>query len=222
MATHKIFTWLDLQRKSKTLDLAHKQIMMAIKTVTELKEAITAFAEGKRAEVEKRLETLFSDEVIIDDIRRLVLEELTSEHLSSKYRADLMHIVKRLDAMADHVKDSARNVKLLLDTKIPTEILNSKVEIAKILVKEADLLGNTIETLSVAPPRAMELAEKVDEQEHLVDVEYLKAKALLFKYDKELNFGTMLVLKDLLECMEQVADTCADTADCIRILAVGK
>lgn len=220
MATHKIITWLDLRRKSKTLNLANREIKMAIKTVTELKEAITASAQGKRTEVEDRLKTLFSDETEIDNLRRLVFEELTKEPIPAKYREDLMHIVKRLDVMADQVKDSARNLKLLLGEEIPTEIWNTNTKIAETLVKEAELLGSTIETLSIAPPEATELAKKVDEQENIVDDEYLKAKAMLSGYAKKLNFATMLVVKDLLECMEQIADTCADTADYIRVLAV--
>jgi len=222
LATHKIFTWLDLRRKSETLNLAQKQIEIAIRTVTELKEAIVAASEGKRVDFKDRLKTLFSHETEIDDLRRVVFEELTKEPIPPKYREDLLHIVKRLDVMADQVKDSARNVKLILGAQIPPEIWSANTRIAETLVKEATLLGSTIETLSIAPPQAKELARKVDEQENIVDDEYLKTKALLAKYTKQLDFATILVLKDLLECMEQIADICADTADYIRVLAVGK
>jgi len=222
LATRKMLTWLDLRRKSKTLNLAHKEITMAIKTVTELKEAITAFAESKPTEVEDRLETLFLHEMEIDDLRRLVFEELTRESLPSEYREDLMHIIKRLDVMADQVKDSARNVKILLGTKVSTEIWNANIKIAETLVKEAGLLGSTIEMLCIAPPQVKELAEEVDKQEHIVDDYYLEVKALLLRSTEKLNCATMLILKDLLECMEQIADTCADAADYIRVLAVGK
>lgn len=216
-----MFAWLDLRRKSKTLSLAQKEVTMAIKTVVELEELMTAFAEDKRAEIKEKLETLFSDELEIDNLRRLVFDELTKESLQPKYREDLLHIVKRLDVMADQVKDSARNIKLLLGAKIPAELLSLNVKIAQTLVTEANLLGSTIEMLGIAPPEAKELAKKVEEQESIVDSDYLKGKALLSKYNKELDFATMLVLKDLLDCMEEAADTCADTADYIRVLAVG-
>lgn len=222
MATRKVLTWLDLRRKSKTLNLAQKQILMAIKTVTELKEAVLAFSEGKQKDVEERLETLFSDEKVIDSLRRLVFEELTKESLSPKYREDLMHIVKRLDVIADQVKDSARNVKVLLGTNVPEEIWSVNVKIAEALAKESDLLGSTLEMLGIAPAEAKELARKVDEQENIVDAEYLRAKALFSKYSKELDFAVMLMLRDLLESMEQIADLCSDTADYIKILAVGR
>ncbi|UCE57698.1 MAG: DUF47 family protein [Candidatus Bathyarchaeota archaeon] len=204
------------------MNLAQKQITTAIRTVAELKEIITAFHEGKSTEMEKRIETLFLNEVEIDELRRLVFKELSRQALPLKYREDLLHIVKRLDMMADHVKDSARNIKILLGTKVPKEIWDTIVRIAETLVNGSVLLGTAIEMLAINPPQAMEFSKKVDEQESIVDDEYLKAKALLLKYDKELGVASLLIVKDLLECMERIADTCADTADYIRVLAIGK
>ena len=203
------------------MDLAQKQITMAIRTVTELKEIIIAFPEGKSTKMEERIETLFLNHVEIDDLRRLVFGALARRDLPSKYREDLMHIVRRLDVMADHVKDSARNVKILLGTDVPKEIWDTNVRIAEALVKSSVLLGTSIEMLGINRPQAVEFSKKVDEQEHIVDEEYLKAKALLLKYDEELSVATLLILKDLVECLERIADTCADTADYIRVLTIG-
>lgn len=221
----KNLSWFDLLRsdsKTSTMDLAQNQITKAIQTVTMLKEIIIAFSEGKSSEVDEQIETLFLDEVEIDDLRRSVLSELSKQSLPSKYRQDLIHIVKCLDVLADHVKDSARNIKVLLGTNVPKEIWDTNVRIAEALVKGSVLLGTAIEMLGISPPQALEFSKKVDEQENIVDVEYLKAKALFLKYDEELSIATLLILKDLLECMERIADTTADTADYIRVLAIGK
>jgi predicted phosphate transport protein (TIGR00153 family) len=204
------------------MDLAQKQITMAIRTVTELKEIIVAFPEGKSTEIGKRIEKLFLNHVEIDDLRRLVFSALSKRGLPSKYREDLMHIVKRLDVMADHVKDSARNIKILLGTEVPKEIWDTNVRIAEALVNGSVLLGTAIEMLGINPPQAVEFSKKVDEQEHIVDEEYLKARTLLLKYDKKLGIAELLILNDLVMCMENIADTCADTADYIRVLAIGK
>jgi len=204
------------------MDLAEKQITTAIRTVTELKDIIIAFPEGKSTKMEELIETLFLNEAKIDELRRSIFGALSKPDLPSKYREDLMHIVKRLDVMADHVKDSARNIKILLGTKFPKEIWDTNVRIAEALVKGSVLLGTSIEMLEINRPQAIEFSQKVDEQEHIVDNEYLKAKALLLKYHEELNVATLLILKDLLECLERIADTCADTADYIRVLAIEK
>jgi len=213
-------SWFDLFRKEQetTTILAQKQITKAIATVTELKDIIVAFSEGKSSEAEEHIEKLFENEVEIDDIRRTILHELTKQKLPSKYRQNVIHIIKCLDVLADHVKDSARNVKVLLGTKIPKEILDVNVRIVDALVQAAVFLSTAIEMIGVNPPQSLEFSKKVDAQEHIVDEEYLKVKALFLKYSDKVDMATLLVLKDLLECLEKIADTCADTADYIRVL----
>ena len=213
-------SWFDLFRKEQetTTILAQKQITKAIATVTELKNIMVAFSEGKNSEVEEHIENLFENEAEIDDIRRTILNELTKQKLPSKYRQNVIHIIKCLDVLADHVKDSARNIKVLLNTKIPKEILDVNVRIVDALVQAAVFLSTAIEMIGVNPPQSLEFSKKVDVQEHIVDEEYLKVKALFLKHTDEVDVATLLVLKDLLECLEKIADTCADTADYIRVL----
>ena len=213
-------SWFDLFRKEQetTTILAQKQITKAIATVNELKNIMVAFSEGKVSEAEGHIENLFENEAEIDDIRRTILNELTKQKLPSKYRQNVIHIIKCLDVLADHVKDSARNVKVLLNTEIPKEILDVNVRIVDALVQAAVFLSTAIEMIGVNPPQSLEFSKKVDVQEHIVDEEYLKVKALFLKYTDELDMAKLLVLKDLLECLEQLADTCADTADYIRVL----
>ena len=216
-----LFTWFKKRHKLKVLKLAQKQVTVAIGTVSELEKAITAFSEGKKAEAEKRIEKLFLEEEEIDDLRRLVFEELTKESLPQKYRNDLMHLIKRLDVLADHVKDSARSVSVLMQTNVPEEILDAYVHIAQKLVECATSLSSSIESLRIDPYLAKELTLRVDSIEGHIDDEYLKIKSLFIKYTNEVNFATLMMLNDLLESIENAADICADTADYIRILAVG-
>lgn len=218
-------SWFDLFRKeptSNTMFLAQKEITKAISTVTELKEIMLSFSKGKISEVEKLIDDLFLNEVEIDDIRRTVLSKLAKQDLPPQYRQNLIHIVKCLDVLADHVKDSARNIKVLVNTKLPKEILKINIKIVEILVEAALFLSTAIEMLGINHPQALEFSKKVDVKESIVDEYYLKEKALFLKYDKELSIATLLVLKDLLECLERIADTLADTADYIRILTVKK
>ena len=76
--------------------------------------------------------------------------------------------------------------------------------------------------MGIDPEKAMELAKQIDEIEGQVDEKYLKSKALLLKYSKEIDAATILLLKDLIEEMEHVADACDDTADYVRILTVSR
>jgi uncharacterized protein Yka (UPF0111/DUF47 family) len=74
--------------------------------------------------------------------------------------------------------------------------------------------------LGVNPEKAMSLAKQIDEIEGKVDEHYLKSKAMLLQYSKKIDAATILLLKDLIEEMEHIADACDDTADYVRILTV--
>ncbi len=183
---------------------------------------MVAYSEGRKTDAEACLKRLFLDGVEIDTLRRSILEELTKGVLPVKYREDLKGLVEHLDVMADHVKDSARCVKLLLETTIPHEIMDVYLNVAKNLVECASALKDTIMMLGADPIRVKALADKVEAIEGRIDEDYLVAKSLFVKYGRNVDAGTMITLHDLIEYMERASDICADTADHLRILAAGE
>ena len=195
---------------------------LAIDTVIELEKAINAALNGNKLEAIASFNKLSTAEHEIDELRRIVMEELTRGNLQPKDREDIMHLVKRLDQMADHVKDASRAVILLLETEVPKEMWEQFAQTAKDLVACAKTLLKAIEKLGTDPVKAMELAKQIDKIEGQVDEKYLKSKALLLKISKETDAATIMLLKDLIEEMEHVADACDDTADYVRILTVSR
>lgn len=214
--------WLTKRRKSKVLEIADRQMALAIDTVIELAKSINAASVGNKKEAIASFEKLSLIEHEIDELRRTVFEELTRGSLPSKDREDIMHLVKRLDQMADHVKDAARAVNLLLNTEVVKELWQQFAETAEDLVSCATTLSSAIEKLGTNPAKAMELAKQIDEIEGRVDEKYLKEKALLLKHSNEMDTATILLVKDLIEEMEHVADACDDTADYVRVLTVAR
>lgn len=214
--------WFARRRKSKVLDIAYRQMTLAIETVTELEKSLNAALNGNKEEAKASFERLFFLEHEIDELRRTVLEELTRGSMPLKDREDIMRLVKRLDVMADHVKDSARNVMVLLEAKVLREMWEKFVEISKDLVDCATTLREAIEKLGTEPSEARELTKKIDEIEQRVDEKYLETKSLLIKHTDKMDCATLMLLKDLLESMENVADACDDTADYVRILTVAR
>jgi len=195
---------------------------LAIDTVIELEKAINAALNGNKLEAIASFNKLSTAEHEIDELRRIVFEELTRGNLQSKDREDIMHLVKRLDELADHVKDASRAVILLLEAEVPKEMWEQFAETAKDLVVCAKTLLKAIENLGTDPANAMELAKQIDKIESQVDEKYLKSKAMLLQISNETTAATLLLLKDLIEEMEHVADACDDTADYVRILTVSR
>jgi predicted phosphate transport protein (TIGR00153 family) len=181
---------------------------------------MVAASNGAAADAKKSIERLFVVETEIDDLRRTVFEELTRGSLPPKDREDIMHLVKRLDVMADHVKDSGRSLLLLAETQMPRDVWDELVAMTKDLVEESRALRASIEKLGENAAEVRALTLKVDEAETRIDEHYLKTKELILKHGREMDAATMLVLRDLLQSLEEVADSCDDTADYVRILTV--
>jgi predicted phosphate transport protein (TIGR00153 family) len=214
------YAWFEKRRRTKALDLAHAQIIRALDTVTLLHQAVRSMSEGKKKEAMLYIDNLFKTEEEVDELRKQVFKELSKgAALLADYREDLLHLVKRLDTLADHVKDAARCLKMLGETQIPREICESTVRMTAALVDCAQALRASIEKIDTNPTEALEGAKKVEENEHKLDQIYLETKALFVKYGADINCGAMVIFDDLIEFIEHASDMCADTGDYIVILA---
>ena len=214
------YEWFERRRKTKALELAYNQIRKALDTVTWLNKAMKSYSQRNFEQAKKYVENLYADEEEVDKLRTEVFTELSKgAALVADYREDLLHLVKRLDTLADHTKDAARCIEMLGETEIPEELTQKTVFMTSKLVETAQTLQISIERISSNPLDAIAQAKKVGEIEHDLDVEYLKAKTLFVKYGVKINCGAMVIFDDLIEFIEHAADMCADTADYIIVLS---
>jgi len=212
--------WFERRRRTKGLELAYDQIRKAFDTVTWLNKAMKSYSERNFEEAKKYVGNLYADEEEVDKLRTDVFTELSKgAALVADFREDLLHLVKRLDTLADHTKDAARCIEMLGETEIPEELIQKTVLMTSTLVETAQTLQISIEKISSNPPEAIAQAKKVGEFEHDLDAEYLKAKTLFVKYGDKINCGAMVIFDDLIEFIEHAADMCADTADYIVVLS---
>ncbi|MCW4028457.1 MAG: DUF47 domain-containing protein [Candidatus Bathyarchaeota archaeon] len=216
----KSYDWFEQRRKTRGLELAHDQISKAFDTVTWLHKATKSFSEKNYVEAKKYIQNLYKAEEEVDALRTETFMELSKgAALVSDYREDLLHLVKRLDTLADHTKDAARCLEMLGDVEMPAELLKKTVFMTSKLVETAQTLRGSIEKISSNPSDAIKEAKAVGDIEHAIDEEYLNAKGLFVKYGANMNCGAMVIFDDLIEFIEQAADMCADTADYIEVLS---
>ncbi len=214
------YDWFEKRRRTKGLEIAHEQITKAFDTVTLLHKAMKSFSEGNLADMKKYVSNLYKAEEEVDKLRTDVFTELSKgAALVADYREDLLHLVKRLDTVADHTKDAARCLEMLGDAKIPEELCDKTVFMTGKLMDAAQALRAGIEKISSNGLEAIAEAKKVESFEHDLDQEYLKTKSLFVKYGDKVNCGAMVIFDDLIEFIEHAADMCADTADYIVILS---
>ncbi len=219
----KSLSWFERRHKTKGLDLAHEQILTALDTIVLLNKAMRSYSEGNKAEAKRLVETLFKTEEEVDRLRTEAFKELSKgTALMADYREDLLHMIKRLDTVADDTKDAARCIEMLYEAEFPAEMLKITVDMTDDLVEIAQVLRGSIDAISNDPTKAISGAHKVESIEHKIDEAYLKTKALFVKYGENVNCGAMVIFDDMIEFIEQAADLCADTADYIIVLSTSE
>lgn len=216
----KSYAWFKRRRRTKALDLAQAQITKALDTVTLLHNAVENISKAKKKDAMQHIENLFKVEREVDKLRTEVFKEVSKgTAIFAAYREDILHLVKRLDTLADHVKDAARCIQMLADSKIPKELWKTTVHTTSTLVECANTLRGSIGKIAVDPKAAIKGAKKVEKIENQIDKDYIKTKPLFIKYAEEMNCGAIVIFNELIEFIEHAADMCADTADYIVILA---
>ena len=174
----KSYDWFEQRRRTRGLELAHEQITKAFDTVNWLQKATKSFSEKNFKDTKKYVENLYKAEEEVDQLRTDTFMELSKgAALVSDYREDLLHLVKRLDTLADHTKDAARCLEMLGESEIPQELSQKTVFMTSKLVETAQTLRSAIEKISSNPAEAIREAKQVGDIEHAIDVEYLKARA---------------------------------------------
>ena len=150
------------------------------------------------------------------------MEELSKGELPEKYREDLKGLVYLLVEIADMIKDSARNVKILQEVKVPAEVVDSYRKIGVTLVRSVRALQASIEALEKGRDEVISVSEEVDKCESEIDDEYLTTKVLILQNGRRFNAAETMAMRDLLEFLEQASDLIVRTANYVRILASEK
>jgi predicted phosphate transport protein (TIGR00153 family) len=215
----KSFAWFEDRHRIEVMNLAQKQIEKALGLVVLLKEAIDLVAEKDIERARNSVEKLFKEEETVDELRRSVFRKMTNVAISIEFREDSMHLVKRLDVMADHVKDAARCVALLFDRKVPDWIWKAYIKMAEETVRSSDALRDSIQQLSLNIDAAMQKTKEIEQYESQIDKQHFEIRKSFAVYADQIDLSTLLLLNELAGYIEDASDVCADTADYISMLA---
>jgi len=215
----KSFAWFEERHRIEAMNLAQKQIEKSLDTVMLLKEAIAYVAKKDTEKARNSVEVLFKEEEEVDRLRQSVFKKMTNIAISIEFREDFMHLVKRLDVMADHIKDAARCVALLLDRKIPEELWKAYVAMSEEMVSSSETLRDSIKQLSSNVDAALQKAKEIEQYESRIDKQHFEIRKSFAKYVDQIDPSTLLLLNELAGYIEEASDVCADTGDYISMLA---
>ena len=219
MSEEKYSMWFAKRRESTVMDGAKEHILKIVDTCEELDNAIQAVVAGENEKAKLAIARLYIDEKAADNIEVRLNEDLARGDLPSKEREDFMHLIKRMDHIADWSKSAARNIEVIIDAEIdvPDKIWKYMKVLASRVLDAAKEVKMCIEFIGEDDEQFMVHQRNTQRIEHEIDDLYFKVKKDLMM-SMSLDPRVMFVMRDIIHAMENAADNCKGAVDLMHII----
>jgi len=200
------------------LDLLNKHLDLCIKATDLLNQALKYKQEEKQTEASKLIKEIKAAEEEADYRRREIINKLAHGILPPISKEDMMELVKLLDNVIDWTDESAQLLNTLDIHRIPKHIRDFIIEQQKLGNQCIHTLRETIVTLNEDYDQALDKCNLVEIIEHEMDNTYLQIHEAIYR--TQLSVNDAILIKQLADYLENVGDSCEDTADLVRVVVV--
>ncbi|MFX1315480.1 MAG: DUF47 domain-containing protein [Promethearchaeota archaeon] len=156
-----------------------------------------------------------------DSMRRDIMKDVSRGELNPSVRTDLSHLVKRMDDVANCATGVARRIDTIPNKfweqsseetiNLIKEMMKKSVECVEFLDKLLiDLLGNRTQV--------KEIAAKINNLEHQIDVLNIKLRKSLQQTEYKVNTFTIFTVGMTMNIIEAISDAIEAVADYILVL----
>ena len=217
----ELIKWFGKRRETKALATVQRHLILTTEIVADLEMAMGASIRKDEREKQRCIERVTSGEKEADGLRRKVMDDVSKGELSPIDRADLMELVKRVDMVADWSRESTRVLTAISMEQVPTALKDVFMEMIRNVKDCAISLQKCVNKMMTKPEEALQAADTVERKEEEVDGIHEKARILLGKEDLP-TAGVAILVSQLFEAIEMIADSCEDTCDQVRVIMVRK
>ncbi len=214
--------WLMARRTVKAMGLVLEHSKMTTLSVELLAKCVQNAKDGRRDDLQKTFELLHEKEQEADSLRRRIIEELARGELPSDERVALMRLCRQIDWVADWAHEAARLLVLFDLSMVNREIQGVAGEMCEAVVEcSAKVAESVANLLDGEIDQSLQAADGVERVEERVDDLYQKARGNLggMKADR-ISVGSIVLLGEFLEAIENTSDRCEDSCDQVRVMAV--
>lgn len=204
----------------KSLDLITEHARKVQDSVRLMVESFSKFNASRITELRSLYEKVSAVEEEADKIKRELIEQLTKSAPAFLYREDFIRLTIRVDEVAEMAQSISRQLSRIANNGwVPSPSVGELFEgLSSQVLTEYERLRDAIMVLPMNPKRTIELVVSVHQAESKVDNSYYDADFKLLMEVKKIEH--LLVYRDLLRLLEDMADLIEDASDDLRVLAL--
>ncbi|MFW9972500.1 MAG: DUF47 domain-containing protein [Candidatus Odinarchaeota archaeon] len=204
------------------LEKSIKHAQQVQKCVKKLNEGVQLLLETKKVENSHSIFLMVDAlEREADTMRREIMKDVSKGELNPSVRTDLSHLVKRMDDVANCATGVARRIDTIPNKfweQSSEETINLISEMMSKSVKCVDFLDKILIDLLGNRTEVKEIAVKINDLEHQIDVLNIKLRKSLQQTDYKINYFTIFTVGMTMNIIEAISDAIEAVADYIMVL----
>lgn len=210
------------QIKRTVLNICQDHIRKVLESVRELVGMMDDLLKGENFEVmEKHLQQIKKLKEEATHQKRILLNEVADTGMLLMNREDFLRLAFNIDEIPDYSEGAAYRINHIVKkrVKVDKDLLELLMNLCKTVLKTVTNLRKTIFALKYSRSRAIEISRNVELAEYAADELFREVEMKII--DAELDLKSTLILMDLAQLLEDIADKAEDAIDSTRVLALG-
>jgi len=205
--------------KRRALSVCQDHLRKVLDLTRKVPQMIDSFIQNDKEKARQLSNEIRSGEDEIDNARRLVSQELAEIGAILLSREDFLRFTNLTSEIADFCEGIAFRLLEIMEHNwsVPIDIKKDLLKLAEAVFEAVLKLRETMMILSYGSSKVMEKAKDVEVAERAVDELYREVEIKLIS--TKLDFPALILLRDVLQLLEDSADKAEDAADAARILS---
>lgn len=205
--------------KRRALNVCNDNLRKVVDVSRKIPQLVEYFASGDKENARRLLSEIRAGEEEVVKARRMVSQELAEIGAILFAREDFLRFTNLSSEIADFSEGIAYYIVEIMEHNwvISSDVKKDLLKLSVAVLDAVLKLRETMMVLNYGSQKTLEKAKDVEIAERIVDDQY---RALTIKVlSSKLDVSVLLLLRDILQLLENSADKAEDAADAARMLS---
>ena len=210
---------LEVQAKRKAIAVLQDEINRILNAARGLSALPNMMVKKDKLGVKNTLEQISSIEEEVENLRRKITRDVSDVGGLIINRDNLLNTAYTMDEIAGYITGIAFKLSNIKGTTLKNADLNKQLtELIELVVDEVYKLNEIIRSLNTNSNKSIELAQETQKIEREIDIKYRKMTITVL--NDITNTKELLLMTDVIEGIEEMADKCQEVSDSFILLAL--
>ena len=209
---------LEVQAKRKAVAVLQDEINRILNAGRSLSQLPELIVKKDKAGIKDAMEQITSLEEEVESLRRKITRDVADVGGLILNRENLLNTAYTMDEIAGYITGIAFKLSNIKASTLKSSKLDGDLtELIELVVDEIYKLNEIIRSLNSDSAKSIELAQDTQKLEREIDIKYRK---MVWKALEISTTSEMLLMKDTIEGIEEMADKCQEVSDSFILLAL--